>query len=128
MDTDELNNKYRKMPIDELALIEKSYPESEFTPEAQKVINEVLKERKKELEDYRKQSVADEVLNDEIIEEKKEGCGIYVAHIIIAFILAALVVVIWGAIFDTDPPKWLKYVCFIAAWWIVFSLYKKQRN
>ena len=59
---DELRKRYREMPIDKLALIEESYVEDEITPEAQEVIEEVLEERKQELEDYRKQGPIDETL------------------------------------------------------------------
>lgn len=66
---DELRKRYREMPIDKLALIEKSYVEDDFTPETRKAIKDVLEERKQELVEYRKQQAIDEQLDDKIIEE-----------------------------------------------------------
>jgi len=52
MDLDNLKTKYRNMPIDELAFFLESYNRDDFEPEVQKTINEVLKIREKELNDY----------------------------------------------------------------------------
>jgi hypothetical protein len=45
------------MPIDQLASVLESYDEKDFTPEAQKVIKEVIDAREKELEAYRKKKI-----------------------------------------------------------------------
>ncbi|NQT79223.1 MAG: DUF4328 domain-containing protein [Candidatus Aminicenantes bacterium] len=50
----ELRNKYLNMSIDEFSAFEESYKTGEYTTEAQKIINEVIRERKQELEDYKK--------------------------------------------------------------------------
>lgn len=64
---DELRKKYREMPIDDLALIKESYVESDYTPEANKAIKEILEERYQELEEYQKQEI-EEGLKQEIEE------------------------------------------------------------
>ncbi len=52
MDLDKLKTKYRNMPIDELAFFLESYNKADFEPEVQKIINEVLEIRRKELKNY----------------------------------------------------------------------------
>lgn len=69
---DELKNGYLKMPIEELARLEESYIDEEFTPEAQKVIKKILEVRKHELDNYRKRAAINKTPNEEIGGEERE--------------------------------------------------------
>ncbi|MFX0140739.1 MAG: DUF4328 domain-containing protein [Candidatus Hodarchaeota archaeon] len=50
----ELKKKYQQMPIDDFSEFLESHKKEEYTPEAQVIIDEVIQERKKEIEDYTK--------------------------------------------------------------------------
>lgn len=50
----ELRNRYLNMSIDEFSAFEESYKAEEYATEAQRIINEVIRERKQELEDNKK--------------------------------------------------------------------------
>ena len=74
MDLEKVKNNYEKMPIDELAYFLESYNEDDFTPEVQKVIEEVIEVRKNELNDYHEQKANYESA-DEIDSKDREKGG-----------------------------------------------------
>lgn len=97
---DELKKRYKEMSIEKLALIEESYHEGDYSPEAIKVIKETLEERKQELEKYRKQDVIEPPLNDD--ESVRKAIGIPIGKtilfaLIIGLILKVLVQIIFGS-------------------------------
>lgn len=75
----ELRRKYQQMSVDELSVFEESYIPEEYTKEAQKIIKEILEERRQELETYRKSLPVTEDI------DKKHGIGwkIYFAFFVL---------------------------------------------
>ncbi len=56
-----LTERYRQMGIDELSAFQDSYTPEEYTQEAQKIIDDILAERKQEIENYRKSIKEDSI-------------------------------------------------------------------
>ena len=84
-----LRNKYLQMSIEELSQFEKSFAEDDFTPEAQRAIEDVLHERRNEIDMFRQQLAIDEAPPGKVIVDLPHGIGwkVYFAFFVIVRVL-----------------------------------------
>ncbi|OQX90517.1 MAG: hypothetical protein B6D58_10160 [candidate division Zixibacteria bacterium 4484_95] len=106
------------MSVDKLALIEQSYPEGEYTPEARKVIDEVLEERKQELENYKHL----EPLREGFIDARK-ALGISLATHVFYTIVTAFALKILLKLMGIDLG-WL--ICIFFGVVVAHLIYRKK--
>jgi len=79
---DKLLEKYRNMPIDQLASIEVSYQEEDYYPASIEIINQVLSDRREELDKFKEKESGNNGFNDKLSARKALGISFF-EHVLI---------------------------------------------